>query len=109
MLECPECWQKALGIDGGENDCKFCRYRPDAQDLAYRLSEGRIEDYPECAAEQTFVFVLDSDGEGEWACCSCGESGSGYDNCAKCEQMTNSDNLDDIVFCEACWSHFQAS
>ena len=109
VLECPECWQEALGIDGGESDCKFCRYKPDAQDLAFRLSEGRIEDCPECAAEQTFIFVFDSDGEGEWVCCSCGVSGSGYDNCAKCDQMTYSDDLDEIVFCEGCWAHFKAS
>ena len=108
VLKCPECWQDALGVDYDDINCRFCRYKPDARDLAYRLSEGRIEDCPECGEEQTFIFIYDKDGEGEWACCFCGVSGS-YDNCAKCDQMTYSSNPDDIVFCEVCTEHFMRS
>ena len=107
VLKCPECWQEALGIDGGQIDCKFCRYKPDAQDLVDMLAEGRIEDCPECGEEQTFVFIFGYDSEGEWVCCFCGVSGSGYVNCSRCDQMTYS-QAPDVAFCEVCTEHIFA-
>ena len=110
VLACPECWQEALGIDDGQIDCKFCRYKTEPEDLVDRLSEGRVEDCPECGSEQTFVFIYNyAYDEEKWVCCSCGISGSNYDNCARCDQMTFATVPGDINFCEVCWEHFMAS
>ena len=110
VLECPECWQKALGIDDGQIDCKFCRYKTEPEDLVDILSEGRIEDCPECGREQTFVFIYNfAYEEARWVCCFCGISGKNYGNCFRCEQMTYSSGPDDVIFCEVCTEHFMAS
>ena len=108
VLECPECWQEALGIDDGQIDCKFCRYKTKPKDLVDMLSEGRIEDCPECGEEQSFVFVFDSDGDGEWVCCFCGVSGSNYTDCPTCGQMTYT-QPGDVPLCDSCTEYYMNS
>ena len=107
IWECPECWQEALMIDGGEVTCAFCRRESDPQELAERNSEfPNVEDCPECGEESTFAFVLYTNEDGRWVCFFCGQSGENYDNCGRCDRMTNSPDLGEIPLCEACLSDF---
>ena len=104
VWECPECWQHTLVIDGGDVDCKFCKQKADPQELAESSAEGQIGDCPECGEEATFTFVIYNNDHGEWVCFSCGERGEKYDNCFRCDQLTSTHEVDDVVFCQNCWS-----
>ena len=104
VWECPECWQQALVIDGGDVDCKFCKQKASPQELAEGNAEGQIGDCPECAQESTFTFVIYNNDHGEWVCFSCGVRGENYDNCFRCEQLTSTHEVGDVVFCENCLS-----
>ncbi len=105
---CPECWQPALVIDGGEVDCKFCKRKADPLELAAVNAEGSIEDCPECDVEQTFVYILRHNGAWEWLCFSCGQGGAGknYDHCMRCGRMDYAhDDNDGIQVCEECQTY----
>ena len=104
VWECPACWQHALVIDGGEVDCKFCKQGADPRELAESSAEGQIGDCPECGEESTFTFVIYNNDHGEWVCFSCGQRGEYYDNCFRCEQLTSTHEVGDVVYCENCWS-----
>ena len=104
VWECPECWQKALVVDGGDVDCKFCKQKANPQELAESSAEGQIGDCPECGEESTFTFVIYNNDHGEWVCFSCGVRGQNYDNCSRCEQITSTLEVGDVAFCENCWS-----
>ena len=101
---CPECWQSALVVDGGEQECKFCRYKADAQDLAGDFSEYDIEDCPECGEMATFAFVLYGNHAGTWVCFSCGEHSKYYDHCLRCNGMAYFPDKGDVEICGNCWS-----
>ena len=105
IWECPECWQQALVIDGGEVDCKFCRHKPDPIKLAADNTEGHVADCPECHEEQTFAFILYNNDAGEWMCFSCGERGEHYDHCIRCELMDYFPDDDDVKICGSCWTY----
>lgn len=102
IWECPECWQQTLVIDGGEVDCKFCMQRANPNELAETSAEGQIGDCPECGEESTFAFVIYNNDHGEWVCFSCGVRGENYDNCFRCDQLTSTHEVGDVVFCENC-------
>ena len=97
-------WQQALVIDGGDVDCKFCKQEANPQELAESNAEGQIGDCPECSEESTFTFVIYNNDHGEWVCFSCGVRGENYDNCFRCEQLTYTHVVGDVVFCENCMS-----
>jgi len=103
IWECPECWQSALVIDGGEVECKFCRHLADPIRLAAENTEGHVADCPECFEEQTFAFVLYNNDAGEWMCFSCGERSEHYDHCMRCDLMNYFPDDDDVKICESCW------
>ena len=110
IWECPECWQQALVIDGGQTDCKFCLRRADPQELADNNSVGySTEDCPECGEESTFALIFGSDYEGSWVCFSCGESGENYARCNSCNQMASFHDEDDVQICHSCWSDMMRS
>ena len=104
IWDCPECWQQALVIDGGDVDCKFCKQEATPQELAESNAEGQIGDCPECSEESTFTFVLYNNDDGEWVCFSCGVGGENYDNCSRCEQLTYTHGVGDVAVCENCMS-----
>ena len=105
IWECPECWQQALVIDGGQTDCKFCLHKADPQELADDNSESNVvEDCPECGEEATFALVLYNNDEGRWICFSCGQSGEEYDHCIRCNLMASFPDQDDVKICSSCWS-----
>lgn len=106
IWECPECWQIALVIDGGTVHCQFCRRDADPHRLAASNSEGEIEDCPECWEEQTFAFVLRSNGTGMWVCFYCGEHSEYYDRCLRCDSLDYFPNSDGFNFCQRCWEHW---
>lgn len=102
IWECPECWQKALEIDGGTVHCRFCRRDANPQELAADNSEGDAEDCPECGAEQTFAFILHDNETGMWICFSCGEQGDYYYDCMICDRIEHF--RDDFAkICDSCW------
>ena len=105
VRECPECWQEALVIDGGEVHCKFCRQMADPRELAASNSEGEVEDCPECGESQTFARVLYANDIIGWNCFSCGQGGQNYDHCYICDQMEHFSDNDDTKVCENCWSN----
>ena len=107
IWECPECWQEALVIDGGEVDCKFCKRKPDPQELASRHSEGWPEDCPHCDAESSFAFILYTNEDGKWICFSCGQGGENYDSCERCDRLTYSPDHDDIAICGSCQEYIR--
>ena len=104
IWECPECWQEALVIDGGEVECKYCNRTAEPRDLAARHSEGGLEDCPECGEEMTFAFLLYNNDAGGWQCFSCGEGGEHYDHCMRCDRMENFAEDKDFKICNSCWS-----
>ena len=107
IWECPECWQEALIVDGGEVTCAFCRRKADPQELAEGHSDlPNVEDCPECGEESTFAFVLYTNEDARWVCFFCGQSGENYDNCGRCDRMTHSPESGGIPLCEACLSDF---
>ena len=105
IWECPECWQQALVIDGGQTDCKFCLHKADPQELADDSSESNVvEDCPECGEEATFALVPYNNDGGGWICFSCGQGGEEYDHCIRCNQMASFPDEDDVKICSSCWS-----
>ena len=104
IWECPECWQSALVIDGGEQDCKFCRHQADSHELAEKNSESYVESCPECGEEATLAFILNSDGGGRWVCFFCGQSSERYDHCMRCTRVEYFHEDDDVKICAGCWS-----
>ena len=104
ILECPECWQEALVIDGGEVECKYCKRTFDPHELASSRSEGSLEDCPECWEEQTFAFILYNNDSGGWMCFSCGVGGEHYDHCMRCYRMEDFRGSEDFKVCRSCWS-----
>ena len=108
IWECPQCWQMALVIDGGEVHCKFCLQEADPRKLAESNSESSAEDYPECWGESTFALVLHGSDIGTWICFSCGVNDKNYDHCFRCDQMTQTPELGEVVFCENCSDHFRS-
>ena len=105
IWECPECWQEALVIDGGEVDCKYCKCTFDPSEMASSHSEESVEDCPECGGEQTFAFILYNNDAGGWLCFSCGEGGADYDHCMRCDSMESFSRSEDFKVCSSCWSH----
>ena len=104
IWECPECWQSALVIDGGEQDCKFCRHQADPYELADSNSEGySVEACPECG-EEAIALIFDSNGGRRWVCFSCGQSSERYDHCMRCNRIEYFSDDDDVKICESCWS-----
>lgn len=108
IWQCPECWQEALTIDGGVVQCQFCKRNTDPHLLAIRHSEDGIEDCPECWEEQTFAFIIRSNGNCMWLCFSCGEHGDQYDRCDRCDSLYDFRGYDDedLKICEGCWNHW---
>ena len=108
IWECPQCWQMALVIDGGEVHCKFCLQEAEPRELAESSSESSAEDCPECWGESTFALVLHGNDIGTWICFSCGVNDKNYDHCFRCDQMTQTPELGEVVFCENCSDHFRS-
>lgn len=105
IWECPECWQQALVIDGGDVDCKFCRRLADPIKLAQDNTEGHVADCPECGEEQTLAFVLYNNDAGTWMCFSCGTDSEHYDHCMRCDLMDYFPDDDDVKICTSCWEY----
>ena len=104
IWDCPECWQDALVIDGGEVECKYCNRTAEPRDLAASHSEGELEDCPECGEEMTFAFLLYNNDAGGWQCFSCGGGGEHYDHCMRCDRMEEFSGSEDFKMCSSCWS-----
>ena len=108
VQECPECWQYALVSEEGTLHCRFCMHRTDARDLAESRSEGSVEDCPECLQQSTFAYLIFDSDFGAWFCFSCGAGGERYDYCMRCGQMAYFPDLNNIKFCEDCWSRIMS-
>ena len=108
VWECPECWQKALVIDGGDAECKFCRHKAEPQNLASTNGEGPPEECPECGEEGTFAFVLHSNEDGSWICFACGQCGENYVPCIRCGLMLQITDPDELEICSSCRSHIMS-
>ena len=110
IWECPECWQEALVIDGGQVDCKFCLRKADPKELADDNSDSNVvEDCPECGEEASFALVLFNNEEGRWICFSCGQSGEEYEHCMRCNRMASFPDRDDVKICNSCWTDMARS
>ena len=105
LVECPECWQEALVIDGGEVHCKFCRQNVDPRELAWSRSEGEPEDCPECGESRTFAGIRYVNDIMGWNCFSCGQGGLNYDRCSMCLQVEYFFEDDNVKICKNCWSN----
>lgn len=105
VWECPECWQTALVIDGGEVHCKFCRQEADPVELAVTESGASVDNCPECGEESTFAFTLYGTYIGVWVCFSCGVKSENYDRCFRCDQVAYTPDPGEVFYCENCWDH----
>ena len=105
VVECPECWQETLVIDGGEVHCKFCRQHANPRELAWNRSEGEPADCPECGQSESLARVRYANDVMGWNCFSCGQGGQNYDHCSLCHQVEYFSEEDGARICENCWSN----
>lgn len=71
IRECSRCLQNALVLNDDVAKCLFCGDEISLIELAENIAESGVEFCPECG-EETFVFILYNNEEGDWICVSCG-------------------------------------
>lgn len=103
IKECDRCLQNALILEDDIVKCLFCGNKISPRELAENLTECGVEICPECS-EETFIFILYNNEEGDFICVSCGfKSNENYNcECERCGNMFWNENGQ--VVCEDCWS-----
>ncbi len=119
VVQCPVCLQQALELGDGPSHCLSCEMCAEGE-LAARqwvnrffgfqsredsLVSPQIETCTECGAEACVDMGQETDGEINYVCFGCGQSGD-YKHCSDCNSLHESDHPSDR--CDDCWSDLMA-
>lgn len=110
VVECPECMQEAIIVNGEVVTCGFCKIENSSVDLLERAEpESGAERCPECENE---AFVLVDNGGTAWNkydyvcfCCFNGWTRAEIDHCDMCTVPIGNDDEDGSSICANCFSY----
>ena len=103
LFECSQCGNQSVAISYNGPSCQKCGHKPDATAVAENNTKSDVRDCSECRSEETVACIALGGSDGEWLCCSCGESGEDFTQCIKCAGMTKYMIPHNTSVCELCW------